>query len=141
MIAKAKLRFTRISPRKAREVANLIRGRHVGEAQDILINLKKKASSIILGLLNSALNNAKESEEKIDHLYINKIVVNRGPFLKRHRAEAFGRASVIQRKLSHIELELDREIAREKKTEKKAGKKTTKKSSEKKPTNKKKKEK
>jgi len=108
MIAKARLRFIRISPKKAIEVVNLIRGKHIQEALDILTNLNKKASKIIIGLLNSAINNAKQTDEDVNNLYISRIVVNEGPFLKRYRAEAFGRTSLMRRRLSHIELELDR---------------------------------
>lgn len=116
MIIKAKLRFTRISPKKAREVINLIRGKHIHEAQDILTNLNRRNSKIILGLLNSAISNAKQTDKETNDLYISKIIVNEGPFLKRHRAEAFGRASLIKRRLSHIEIELDRLVPKVKKT-------------------------
>ena len=108
MIARAKLRFIRISPKKARDVVNLIRGKHVREAQDILTALNKRISRAIKGLLNSAISNAKQANQDTDNIYISKIMVDGGPFLKRFRAESFGKASQIHRKLSHIELEIDR---------------------------------
>lgn len=107
MISKAKLKFAKISPTKMRDVANLVKGKNVQKAQDILFNLNKKASKIIRKVLNSALSNAKNLNQETSNLYISKIIVNQGPFLKRHRAQAFGRAVVIRKRLSHLEIELD----------------------------------
>ncbi len=117
MIAKAKLRFIRISPKKVKGVVDLIRGKHIQEALDILTNLNKRASKIIIDLLNSAINNAKQVGQNVNDLYVSKIIVNKGPFLKRYRAAAFGRASLLRRRLSHIELELDRINFEKEKTE------------------------
>ncbi|HDM37632.1 MAG TPA: 50S ribosomal protein L22 [Candidatus Omnitrophica bacterium] len=117
MIAKAKLRFIRISPKKVKGVVDLIRGKHIQEALDILTNLNKRASKIIIDLLNSAINNAKQVGQNVNDLYVSKIIVNKGPFLKRYRAAAFGRAGLLRRRLSHIELELDRINFEKEKTE------------------------
>jgi large subunit ribosomal protein L22 len=119
MIAKAKLKYSRISPRKARSVVNLVRGKNVNEALDILINLNKKASGIVEKLLKSAMSNAKQqSDEDGSSLYISKIKVDEGPFLKRYRARAFGRAAMIRRRLSHIEIELDMKKSKKQKSKK-----------------------
>ena len=128
MIARAKLRFIRISPKKARDVVNLIRGKRVSEAQDILIALNKKISRAIKDLLNSAISNAKQANQDVDNIYISKIMVDAGPFLKRYRAESFGKAGQIHRKLSHIELEIDRISPKKEKTKSTSKEKKIKKS-------------
>jgi len=121
MIAKAKLRFVRISPKKVKGVVSLIRGKEIQEALDILTNLNKRASKVIIDLLDSAINNAKQVDENISDLYISRIIVNEGPFLKRYRARAFGRANLLRRRLSHIEVELDRRSSKKEKTKSTSG--------------------
>lgn len=100
---KAKLSYLRISPRKVRLVADLIRGKTVEEAQVILKFTVKKACTPILKLLKSAIassiNDFKLAES---NLKISKIVVDGGPMLKRWRARARGRAFPIQKKTSHV---------------------------------------
>lgn len=113
MISKAKLSYLRISPRKVRLVADIVRGETVEKAQVILNFTQKKAATPILKLLKQAIANAKNTlqvEEK--NLYISKIIVDEGIKLKRYLPRARGRADVIHKKTSHITIVLD-EIAGE----------------------------
>lgn len=102
--AKAVLRYIRTSPRKARMVANLIRGRKIGEALNILTFTDKKAARIIEKLVRSALANAGQSEEidDVDALVVSEITVDPGPTLKRYMPRARGRATPIRKRTSHI---------------------------------------
>ncbi|MCP5501970.1 MAG: 50S ribosomal protein L22 [Leptospiraceae bacterium] len=104
MEAKAIARHIRVSPRKARLVANEIRGYDYLEAVDILKFTKKRIAADILKLVNSAAANAEYLDENVDlaRLYVKKIYVDEGPSMKRFRPRARGRASRIQKKLSHI---------------------------------------
>ena len=104
----AKLRYLRIAPRKVRLVADLIRGKTVEEAQNILNFTQKRAALPILKLLKQGSSNAKNNfqmEEK--NLYISTILVDEGPKLKRVRPRARGQANEIQKKTSHITLVLE----------------------------------
>jgi len=104
---KAKLSYLRISPRKARLVADLIRGKTVEEAQVILSFTVKKSSMPILKLLKSAIASAVNDFKLAEsNLKIIKIVVDGGPMLKRWRARARGRAFPIQKKTSHVTIVL-----------------------------------
>ncbi|XOU94508.1 MAG: 50S ribosomal protein L22 [Candidatus Kerfeldbacteria bacterium] len=126
----AKLRYLRTSPKKVRLVIDLIRGLEVTAAEHQLTFLNKGSSLTVLKLLKSAIanatNNFKLSE---DNLYIKKITVDQGPTLKRWSARAFGRASEIRKKSSHITIVLDEIKPSTKKTDKdgKVTKKATKK--------------
>jgi len=104
----AKLRHLRITPRKVRLVADLMRGKKVEEAQNILNFTIKKAASPLLKLLRSAVANAKNSFRLDEsNLYISKILVDEGPKYKRWRARARGSADLIQKKTSHVTIILD----------------------------------
>lgn len=104
MEAKAVAKHVRISARKARLVANEIRGYDYKEAIDILRFTNKGASSMMINLLNSAVANAVQMNESVDpaSLYVKKIYVDDGPIMKRFRPRARGRASRIRKRLSHI---------------------------------------
>ncbi len=104
MEAKAVAKHVRISARKARLVANEIRGYDYKEAIDILRFTNKGASSMMINLLNSAVANAVQMNESVDpaNLYVKKIYVDDGPIMKRFRPRARGRASRIRKRLSHI---------------------------------------
>jgi len=104
----AKLRYLRITPRKVRLVADLIRGKRIEEAQSILNFTIKKAAPPLLKLLRSATANAKNNFQLDEsNLYITKILVDEGPKYKRWRARARGRAEEIQKKTSHVTVVLD----------------------------------
>lgn len=94
--ANASVKMQRVSPRKARLVADLIRYRKVTDALNILRNTYKKTSSILLKLLNSAIANATNNAGlDATKLYISKLLVNDGPTLKRFQPHARGRAFAI----------------------------------------------
>lgn len=108
MIAKACVKFIRISPRKVRYVIDLIREKKVSEAQGILNGTPRRAGEIIRKLLNQALDAAqKNSQVAAKDLMVSKVMADGGPMMKRFRAASMGRASVIRKRTSHITLELD----------------------------------
>lgn len=110
MEVRAKLRFVRVSPRKARLVADLIRGKGSEEAMNILTFTKKAASKILIKLLKSAIANATQKKTiDIDRLYVKKIAVDQGPTMKRFQPRAMGRATTIRKRSSHITIILDEE--------------------------------
>jgi large subunit ribosomal protein L22 len=108
MEVRARLRFVRIGPRKARLVADLIRGKGSEEAMNTLTFTKKAAAKILIKLLKSAIANATQKKTiDIDRLYIKKITVDQGPTMKRFQPRALGRATTIRKRSSHITLVLD----------------------------------
>nr|VFK79890.1 MAG: LSU ribosomal protein L22P [Candidatus Kentron sp. SD] len=99
----AKLRFARISPQKARLVADQVRGLQVERAVDLLMLSKKKAAKIVKEVLNTAIANADHNEGvDIDKLFVRVIYIDQGPSYKRIRARARGRANRILKRTSHI---------------------------------------
>jgi large subunit ribosomal protein L22 len=103
MQAKAVAKQIRISPRKARLVVDLIRGKEVGEAFAILRNTPKAASPIVEKVLKSAIANAEHNYEmEPNHLRVQQIYVDEGATLKRFRPRAQGRAGRINKRTSHI---------------------------------------
>lgn len=101
--AVAKHKFARISPQKARLVADLIRGKNVDKALEILAFSDKKAAVLIKKVLESAIANAEHNEGlDIDDLNVAKIFVDEGPVMKRIMPRAKGRADRILKRSSHI---------------------------------------
>ncbi|MFH0812365.1 MAG: 50S ribosomal protein L22 [Pseudomonadota bacterium] len=108
MEAKAVARYIRMSSRKARYVADLIRGKKVEDALDVLAFTPRRASDTVSRLLKSAIANAGQNESiDVDTLYVKKIFVDEGPMLKRFRPRAMGRAARIRKRTSHITVILD----------------------------------
>jgi large subunit ribosomal protein L22 len=108
MAVTAKLSYLRIAPRKVRLVADLIRGKKVSQALNLLEFLPKKSSLPILKLLKQAIANAKNNFQMDEsNLYISKILVDEGPKLKRWMPRARGEAHEIQKRTSHITLFLE----------------------------------
>lgn len=111
MISSAKANFQRISPRKARMIVNLIRGRDANEALQILDFTFKAGAPFLKKLLASALANAKQRRPDVDldSLYISRASADKGPnsHLRRWRPRAQGRATRIQKGVTHINIELD----------------------------------
>ncbi len=108
MEVKARLRFARISPRKARLVADLVRGKRSEEALNILSFTKKASARILIKLLKSAIANATQKKTiDIDRLYVKQIMVDQGPTMKRFQPRALGRATTIRKRTSHIHIVLD----------------------------------
>jgi large subunit ribosomal protein L22 len=103
MEAKAILRSARISPQKARLVADQVRGMPVGRATNLLQFSDKKAAHLIKKVLLSAVANAENNlGADVDELKISKIFVDEGAILKRMHARAKGRGSRISKRTSHI---------------------------------------
>lgn len=110
MISRAVCKFIRMSPRKARLVADMVRGKSIDEAQAILTNLEVKPRHYVQETLKSAVANATIIDHDIlpSDLYISKITIDGGPMFKRYRAGSMGRAMMIRHRMSHISIELDK---------------------------------
>ena len=110
MISKASARYIRISPRKTRLVADMVRGKPIDKAQAILANLEKRARLYINEVLKSAIANAAINDPGVSpsDLYISRIIIDGGPMFKRYRAGSMGRAMMIKHRTSHISIELDK---------------------------------
>lgn len=137
----ARLRHGRISPQKTRLVANMIRGKNVEEAKNILRFTPKKGAEMILKILNSAVANAEVKKvEDPEILLIDKIWVDQGPVNKRYMPRARGRADVLRKPTCHITIVVKEDLkakeeAAKRQTEieaKKAKKRAAKKAAEKK---------
>jgi large subunit ribosomal protein L22 len=105
----AKLRHHQASPQKVRLVVDLIRGKDVEEAANILRLTRKSAARPLAKLLRSAVANAENRESGVDvgKLYVKEAFVDGGPSLKRIRANTMGRAFRILKRQSHITIKLD----------------------------------
>ncbi|HPR64732.1 MAG TPA: 50S ribosomal protein L22 [Thermoanaerobaculia bacterium] len=105
---KATLKFYRSSPQKVRLVADLIRGKQVEEAEQILNFTKKRPASAIMKLLHSAVANAENNDgvTDISKLYVRNVMVGDAPRLKRFQPVPFGRAHGILHRLCHVWIEL-----------------------------------
>src|SRR6266700_311238 len=109
---KAKARFTRVAPQKARLVLDLIKGRRVEEALTTLTFTKKRIAPDIFQLLRSAVENAnyliqeKGLDVDVDRLFVKSAIANDGPRMKRIRPAPMGRAFRYQRRISHMEIVL-----------------------------------
>lgn len=107
MESSAKLRYARVSAQKARLVANMVRGKDVEEAIEVLSFTNKKSAPIIRKLVESAVANAEVksaagADIDVDDLFVETITVDAGPSLRRFRPRARGRATKILKKTSHI---------------------------------------
>ena len=109
-VSRAKLTGFRVSPRKARLVVDLIRGKRVEAALDILNYCEKKTAPVVRKLILSAVSNASSSSVDVDELMIRRIWVNQAQTLRRSMPRARGSASPILKRFSTITVELD-EIA------------------------------
>ena len=106
MEATATARYIRMSPKKIRLMADLIRGKKISAAQVQLMVASKDAAVPLLKLLKSALSNAAGKKMELEKLYVKAITVDGGPTLKRSRPRAFGRAAPIRKRTSHITIVL-----------------------------------
>ncbi|MFO7245507.1 MAG: 50S ribosomal protein L22 [Thermaerobacter sp.] len=103
MEARAVARYVRLSPRKARLVTEMIRGKSVDEALAVLRFSPQKASRVVEKVLRSAVANATHNLElDEDSLYVARAYVDQGPVLKRWKARARGRAEMRRRPLAHV---------------------------------------
>jgi large subunit ribosomal protein L22 len=106
---RAQLRFLRATPRKVRLVADLIRGKGVQEAVNILHLTNKHAAKPLEKLLKSAIANAENRDEPldVDRLFVKEVMVDGGPTMKRFRPAPMGRGFRVLKRSSHVTLKLD----------------------------------
>ena len=103
MEVKATAKYLRISPRKARQIVDLIRGKSAQEALTILQFIPKKSAEMVYKVLKSAVANAENNYNlDVDQLVVSKAFVDQGPTLKRVRPRAMGRGYLIRKRASHI---------------------------------------
>ena len=118
MEASAKLRYLRITPRKVRVVADLIRGKNVNQALAQLAFVEKRAAEPVAKLLRSAVANAeqhaKDKALDVDALHVKELMVDQGPSLRRYMPRAMGRAFKVLKKTSHISLTITDEKPKKK---------------------------
>jgi large subunit ribosomal protein L22 len=111
MEAKASARYIKMSPRKVRVVANLVRGKNVGGAIQTLTFVKRAAAVPVKKVIESAVANAQHNDAAVDvdSLYIKELQVDMGPTknMRRWRPRAMGRATRVNKGISHIKVVLD----------------------------------
>ena len=106
-VVKAKARYVRIAPRKARLIADQVRGMHIEKARALLQFSPRGAAHDIHKLINSAAANAENNHDLIgDEMRVSSITVDEGPTLRRFRPRAMGRATPINKRTSHIAVAL-----------------------------------
>ena len=107
MAVVAKLRYQRLSPQKARLVADIVRGQNALQALSVLRFTNKKAATYIEKTLKSAIANAEHNfGMDPDKLYVSRILIDKGPVLKRVNPRAMGRADNIRKPSAHITVEV-----------------------------------
>ncbi len=111
MESKAIFKFVRVSPRKARRVIDLLRGKTATEALILLKYIPYKAAMPIEKVLKSAMANAEQQNTKldIDKLKIKTALVDHGPIMRRTDTRAMGRANIIKKRTCHIKIILAEE--------------------------------
>lgn len=104
----AKLRFLRVAPRKVRLVADEVRGKKVGDALALLKYTPQAAAEHLSKLLRSAVANAEQKGGRVDvdALYVKTLTVDQGPKMRRFMPRAMGRAYRVEKKTSHVYVEL-----------------------------------
>jgi large subunit ribosomal protein L22 len=113
MQTQAVLKFVRLSPQKARRVADLVRGKKVDEALNILKYSKQKPAAVLRKVLESAIANAENNNgADVDELKVSTIYIDEGPVLKRIMPRAKGRADRIVKPTSHITVKVSDEQAK-----------------------------
>jgi len=106
-VVKASARYVRIAPRKARLIADQVRGMHIESARALLQFSPRGAAHPIHKLINSAAANAENNHDLIgDEMRVASITVDEGPTLRRFRPRAMGRATPINKRTSHIRVAL-----------------------------------
>lgn len=103
----AKHRYARIAPRKARLLADMVRGRKVEDALTMLQFAKQRASGMIAQVIKSAAANATEQEADGRKLVVTKCWIDPGPVIKRFQPKDRGKAYSIMKRTSHIVVEVD----------------------------------
>lgn len=110
MQTQAVLKFVRLSPQKGRLLADLVRGKKVDEALNVLKFSQQRAAGIIRKVLESAIANAENnSGADVDELKVKEIFVDQGPTMKRIRPRAKGRADRVLKPTSHVTIRVSDE--------------------------------
>jgi large subunit ribosomal protein L22 len=105
---KATHRFARISARKVRPLANLVRGKYADEALDLLRYMPQRGARLLEKVIKSALGNAEDLRAgNVGDLQIKDCRIDGGPMFKRIRPQARGMAFVVRRRMAHISVELE----------------------------------
>lgn len=107
MAYQASHRFARIAPRKARLIADLIRGKTIDAAITELELSKRRGAAFLKSVLHSAIANAEEQEAVVQRLYVRETWVDEGPTIKRFQPKDRGRAHPINKRTSHLHVVLD----------------------------------
>lgn len=108
MIAKARIRSLRMTPRKMRVVANQVRGKKLQEAINFLMFCKRSAARPLLKLVKSAAANAtRTGSVDVDNLYVSELLVDAGPTMKRFMPRARGMATPVLKRSCKVSLSLD----------------------------------
>src|SRR3990172_977803 len=108
MQTRAVSRHLRVAPRKVRGVADLIRGKKVGDALMILDFVQKKGARLLAKTLKSVIANAENQQRvDIDRLYVRSVMVDGGATIKRSLPRAHGRATPLRKRTSHISIVVD----------------------------------
>ncbi len=103
MEVKAIAKYQRVSAQKARLVADLVRGKNVEDALNLLRFTQKKSAGLIYKVVHSAMSNAMHSSRMdVDSMYVKEVLVNEGPTWKRFMPRSQGRANSILKRTSHI---------------------------------------
>ena len=103
METRAEAKNMRISPRKMKPIADLVRGKNVKDAQAILKFTPRKGAEIFLKVLNSAVANAENNHHlDVETLFVKEIYANQGPTMKRWNAGSMGRANPVLKRSSHV---------------------------------------
>ncbi len=103
MEAKAVAKYVRISPRKMKPIADLVRGKNAQEAVAILKFVPQKGARVLVKVIESAIANAENNHDMDrESLYVKEVYANQGPTMKRWKAGSMGRANPILRRTSHI---------------------------------------
>ena len=110
MLAKAAVRYLRMTPRKVGYVITPLRRRTVAEALTLLSMANRRAAKPVAKAIASAFANARLANPALreDEVYISKLIANEGPRWKRFRAAAFGRAARILKRTTHLMVELEK---------------------------------
>jgi len=119
METRASLRYLRITPRKVRAVADLIRGKNVNQALAQLAYVEKRAAEPVAKLLRSAVANADQAAKgqlDVDKLRVKELMVDQGPSLRRYMPRAMGRAFKVLKKTSHISLTISDETPKKRRS-------------------------
>ena len=110
VMVRASARYVRVAPRKARLIADQVRGLHIDRARALLQFSPRTAAGDIRKLIDSAASNAENNHELVaDEMRIAEITVDEGPTLRRYRPRALGRATRINKRTSHISVALSPE--------------------------------